>query len=517
MARELSHRRHSPAPDEDLVASLLCDLGAILLRQSFQKFYEPVWTGSVEHYGSQQCDWEERQFGVHHAELSTALLASWHMPPEIVEPIRLHHHPERASQLPPDSAHRAILLDFVGHMAQLANHNNSPELIESILHKARDHFGMDRPELETFLNEMRPRIEEFAAILHVDIGSCPSFDQMLAAGCDELVRASLQDSTGASRTHDAGFIPAATCVSPSASRAILIETPPPARKGASLMDRLFADAADANAKPQILHYVVEEVLGRGAMGMVLKAFDPGLARPVALKIMAPQLAGNEKARLRFALEARFAASIRHQNVVGIFGVEEVDGSPVLIMEYVAGVSLQDRVEKKHPFSVPEIAKIGGQSAMGLSAAHELRLIHRDIKPANILIEEETQIAHITDFGLARAMDEDFQLSQPGMLVGTPNFMSPEQVDGKRLTPASDLFSLGSVLYVLCTGRLPFPAQTMSELLHAVAEKDPVAIRDLNPDIPGGMAELVSKLHSKNPAERYPSAAAVAESLRAWCD
>ncbi len=184
------------------------------------------------------------------------------------------------------------------------------------------------------------------------------------------------------------------------------------------------------------------------------------------------------------------------------------------MELWKRVQLERREHRA--FTTPEIARLGRQTALGLAAAHELRLLHRDIKPANLLIEKNTQQVRITDFGLACAMDGDFQLTQKGLLVGTPNFMSPEQVDGKSLTSASDLFGLGSVLYTACTRRLPFHADTMLGLLHAVAEKTPTPIRVLNPDIPTELIQLIEQLHAKNPTERPESAALVAEYLKTWC-
>ena len=123
---------------------------------------------------------------------------------------------------------------------------------------------------------------------------------------------------------------------------------------------------------------------------------------------------------------------------------------------------------------------------------------------------------MADFGLARALDEDFQLSQPGLLLGTPNFMSPEQVDGTALTAATDLFSLGSVLYMMCTGTLPFQSKTMTGLLNAVATKESIPIRELNPSIPAGLAHVIERLHAKKPGDRPSSAAEVAESLERWC-
>ena len=157
-------------------------------------------------------------------------------------------------------------------------------------------------------------------------------------------------------------------------------------------------------------------------------------------------------------------------MVAVHTVDELDGVPFLVMEYVDGASLADLLEQGRKFSVAEIAGIGRQAALGLAAAHEARLIHRDVKPDNILIEEGPLRVRVADFGLARALDEDFRISQPGLLVGTPNYMSPEQVDGKPLSAASDLFSLGSVLYTLCTGSVPFQSETMSGLLRAPSRK-----------------------------------------------
>ncbi len=285
----------------------------------------------------------------------------------------------------------------------------------------------------------------------------------------------------------------------------------------TLVRHLLENQEETRFKSRILQYEVVEVIGRGSMGIVVKAFDPGLARHVAIKLLTPEMAGSETAQQRFALEARSAAAIRHENVVAIFAVSQLDGVPVLVMEYVHGSSLQECLDDRRNFTTSEIARIGRQTALGLGAAHDLHLVHRDVKPGNILLEQGSQRVCVTDFGLVRAMDQDFRLSQQGLLIGTPNFMSPEQVDGKPLTPASDLFSLGSVLYTLCTGQLPFVTETMSGLLHAIAEKNPTPIRELNPSVPEGLVRVIEKMQAKNPAERLLSAAAVAEALKPWCE
>ena len=271
-------------------------------------------------------------------------------------------------------------------------------------------------------------------------------------------------------------------------------------------------AGSDNSLVNIGPYEVDGVIGRGGMGIVVRAYDPTLCRKVALKILAPELAKCVRSRQRFAQEGRFAAALRHENVVAIYGVNELDTIPYLVMEYISGKSLQEILDSGKRFTVEEIARIGRQTALGLAAAHEMRLIHRDIKPANILVENSKNGVRIADFGLARALDQDVQISQSGLLVGTPLYMSPEQVDGKSLTPATDLFSLGSVLYTLCTRQPPFRGDSMSAILLAVVEKQPPPIQTLNPQIPDWLVHVIDKLLAKNPQDRFPSAAALAEDL-----
>jgi hypothetical protein len=181
------------------------------------------------------------------------------------------------------------------------------------------------------------------------------------------------------------------------------------------------------------------------------------------------------------------------------------------MQFVAGQSLQDRLDRTGPLPLPEILRIGMQTASGLAAAHAQGLVHRDVKPANILLENGVERVKLTDFGLARAAD-DASLTQSGTVAGTPSFMSPEQAEGKPVDHRSDLFSLGSVLYAMCTGRLPFRAGTSMGVLKRVCEDTPTPIRETNPDIPDWLAAVVEKLHVKNPADRYQSASEVAELL-----
>jgi hypothetical protein len=259
------------------------------------------------------------------------------------------------------------------------------------------------------------------------------------------------------------------------------------------------------------HHEVLEVLGRGGFGIVVRAFDEALHRMVAIKVLDPLLASTSPARKRFLREARAAARLRHGNVVQIYAVEERP-LPYLVMEYIPGQTLQQRHEQTGPLEVADVLRIGGQIARGLAAAHEVGLIHRDIKPGNILLESGIeQNVKITDFGLARAAD-DASLTQSGAIAGTPLYMSPEQAKGGPLDPRADLFSLGSVLYTMVSGRPPFRAPSPLAVLKRVAEDTPRPIRQIIPEVPQWLCGLIARLHAKDPADRFQSAAEVAALL-----
>ncbi len=255
-------------------------------------------------------------------------------------------------------------------------------------------------------------------------------------------------------------------------------------------------------------YEVREVIGRGGMGIVFKAFDPALHRMVAIKVLAPQMAGSATARKRFLREGRAAAAVTHDHVVSIHEVNESAGLPYLVMQYVAGTSLQDKLDVTGPLPVLEILRIGMQVADGLAAAHAQGLVHRDIKPANILLENGVERVKITDFGLARAVD-DASCTRSGVVTGTPAYTAPEQARAEPVDARSDLFSLGSVLYALCTGRPPFRGDSAVAVLRRVSDDTPTPIRTLNPDIPDWLEEIVTTLHAKDPARRFGSAAELA--------
>jgi tetratricopeptide (TPR) repeat protein len=274
------------------------------------------------------------------------------------------------------------------------------------------------------------------------------------------------------------------------------------------------DFLQPGAKPGVpghfLHYEVREVLGRGAFGIVLRAFDEKLHRLVAVKVLAAQLAEDAAARQRFLREARAAAAVSSEHVVAVYAVGERP-VPFLVMEYVAGRTLQQVIDERGALGLPEVLRIGHQIAAGLAAAHAQELIHRDVKPANILLENGER-ARITDFGLAKAVD-DVSLTQSGVITGTPLYMSPEQARGQPVDQRSDLFSLGSVLYTLCTGQPPFAAAKQLGVLKRVCEDTPRPIRAVNPAIPIWLTAVVGKLLAKDPGRRFQTAAEVADLLR----
>jgi serine/threonine protein kinase len=258
-------------------------------------------------------------------------------------------------------------------------------------------------------------------------------------------------------------------------------------------------------------YDIEKIIGSGGMGIVLKAHDSELNRPIAIKLLAPHLSHVGAACERFAREGRAAAAVVHEHVVAIYNVEADGTLPFLTMQYVPGHSLQARVDENGPLSVEEILRIGLQAASGLAAAHAHGLVHRDVKPSNILLEDSVERAILTDFGLARAID-DASLTQTGIIAGTPHYMSPEQATGGDIGARSDLFSLGSVLYFMATGHPPFRAPSALAVLHRICREDHRPIRYWNKDIPDQLSDTIDRLLEKKPARRFASAEEVRDQL-----
>lgn len=263
-------------------------------------------------------------------------------------------------------------------------------------------------------------------------------------------------------------------------------------------------------------YEVSELIAHGGTGIVLRATDTKLHRTVALKVLKSSCLEWPNARADFLREARAAAAIRSDHVVTVFAVEDEHVVPFLAMEFIEGESLQQKLDREGALSIAEIIEVGSQIAAGLAVAHSQHLIHRDIKPANILIERETGRVQITDFGLARAVKESGD-SPLSLMSGTPQYMSPEQAEGKPIDHRSDLFSLGSVLYALATGAPPFRSSNSLAVLRRVVEQKPLALNKARSDLPPDFVTFVERLLEKSPDNRPQSADEVVGQFREFAE
>jgi serine/threonine protein kinase len=261
-------------------------------------------------------------------------------------------------------------------------------------------------------------------------------------------------------------------------------------------------------------YRVLKLLGKGGMGVVFQAEDIPLKRLVALKVMLPQVAEDPTNRERFLREAQSAAALSHDHIIAIHQVGEERGVPYLAMPLLRGESLDDRLRRAGKLPQEEVLRIGREIADGLDAAHEAGLIHRDVKPANIWLEGSRARVKILDFGLARSVAASSQITQSGVILGTPAYMAPEQARAEKVEGRSDLFALGCVLYLLATGELPFKGSDTISTLIAVAMHEPKPPRDLDPTLSPALADLILHLLAKKPADRPPSARVVADTLTA---
>lgn len=277
------------------------------------------------------------------------------------------------------------------------------------------------------------------------------------------------------------------------------------------VQNLLAPTDDPAMLGRLGKYEICGIIGRGSAGIVCKAHDSGLNRFVAIKILSPAIAHNAMARKRFEREGRAIAAVINSNVIQVHGVDEFQGTPYIVMQYLPAGSLQKRLDEKGCLTTTEVCRIGLQIARGLEAAHGQGIVHRDIKPANVLLEDGLDRAIVSDFGLARVADEA-TMTHTGSIAGTPQYMSPEQAQGKSLDARSDLFSLGSVMYTCCTGHSPFRGETLMGVIHNVCHANPAQVRDVNPEIADWLATFVNKLLSKDKEERFESASEVAALL-----
>src|SRR5690242_7052167 len=303
------------------------------------------------------------------------------------------------------------------------------------------------------------------------------------------------------------------------------------KEKANLVDYMMSSAAASTAPVRVARpsresgalvpgtvfanrYEVKELLGTGGMGVVYRAFDRELQEPVAIKTLRPEaLAGDGVALERFKQEIRLARKITHRNVVRTYDLGEIGGTYYLTMEYVEGTSLKQLIGVRGQLPVPVTLTIGKQLCRALEVAHEQGVIHRDIKPQNIAVEPNG-VLKVMDFGIARlaSRPKDQGLTQEGMSIGTPDYMSPEQLSGMELDARSDLFSAGVVLFESVTRRLPFEATTMYALIAKQLEEAPPDPRTLNSEVSEGLARVILKAMAKEPAARYQSAAEMHDAL-----
>jgi serine/threonine-protein kinase len=263
------------------------------------------------------------------------------------------------------------------------------------------------------------------------------------------------------------------------------------------------DSADLTGRT-LDDFRIQRLLGRGGMGHVYLAEQLSLKRPVALKIMRADLAANAVAVARFQAEAEAVARVPHANIVQVYAVGIAEGLHFMALEYVEGRNLRDYLAKKGPPELPAALSLIRQAAAGLQRAHEAGIVHRDIKPENMLLTRKGELK-VADFGLSRCLAPDQQplnLTQTGMAMGTPLYMSPEQVRGTPADPRSDIYSFGVTCYHLLAGEPPFRGQTSFEVALQHVQKEPRPLGDIRPDLPPELCEIVHRMMAKAPDDRY---------------
>jgi TolB-like protein/Flp pilus assembly protein TadD/predicted Ser/Thr protein kinase len=260
----------------------------------------------------------------------------------------------------------------------------------------------------------------------------------------------------------------------------------------------------------ISHYTILEKIGEGGMGVVYKAHDTRLDRTVAIKFLPRQVASSEAERSRFNLEARAAAALNHPNVATIYAIEETDDETFIVMEYVEGQELKEKM-KDGPLPIDEAVRIATQIAEGLQAAHRKEIVHRDIKSANIMLTGAGQVK-VMDFGLAKVRGAA-QVTKVGTTIGTAAYMSPEQARGDEVDTRTDIWSFGVVLYEMVTGRLPFKSDYDQAVTYAIVHEEPEHLAAVRPDVPVFLRKVVMKAMAKRAEERYQDMATVLQELR----
>jgi eukaryotic-like serine/threonine-protein kinase len=256
-------------------------------------------------------------------------------------------------------------------------------------------------------------------------------------------------------------------------------------------------------------YRIERPLGHGGMATVYLGRDTELERPVAIKVLAENLAGEDEFRRRFVREAKLAARLSDPNVVGIYDAGEDDGRLYIVMEHVDGETLADLLARRRRLPPDEARELAAQAASGLAHAHEAGLVHRDVKPQNLILRRDGTVK-IADFGIARAAETT--ITQTGTVLGTAAYLAPEQALGEKVTPAADVYSLGAVLYELLTGRPPFEFESLADLAAQQARMEITPVRELAADVPPELEDIVMRCLARNPAYRPASAGELARVL-----
>lgn len=264
---------------------------------------------------------------------------------------------------------------------------------------------------------------------------------------------------------------------------------------------------DLAAGEEFAGYRIERRLGRGGMGILYLAIEPGLDRRVALKLILPEVAADDVFARRFAEESRIAASIEHPNVVPIYAAGEEGGAPYIAMRYVAGSDLGLRLAHEGRLEPALATELIAQIGNGLDAIHAAGLVHRDVKPANVLLSggEGAEHAYITDFGVARNVATQSGLTQTGRFVGTLDYVAPEQISGGQVDARADVYALGCLLYKLLTGEVPFPREAEAARLYAHLHDPPPPPSLRAPEVPMALDDVVVRAMSKEAGDRYPSA------------
>ena len=264
---------------------------------------------------------------------------------------------------------------------------------------------------------------------------------------------------------------------------------------------------------KIGRYRITGILGSGAMATVYKAHDPEIDRTIAIKVLKPELARNEDYRVRFIREAKGAGTLSHPNIVTVYDVGEQDGLPYITMEFVDGVTLAQWLERNPRLSVPQTVAIGAQLASALGFAHKKGIVHRDIKPGNIMLVGDAHAVKVTDFGICRIEgSEATQATRVGDVIGTPHYMSPEQVLGQPADSRSDVFSTGIVLYQMLTGELPFTGDTLVSVGMKIAKTDPRALQEVVPNVPASVRRVIDRALKKAPEKRFSDGEDMARAL-----